>query len=303
MDLDISELLGRTESESLDFKELFPANTVDLIHDILCLANSQTQSDSYLIFGVSDRREVVGIENDPNSKTQAQICDCIRQSFFNHIPEISLTDHLIGENSVSVLTIKNRPQKPYFLIKDKTHGNKTIRAGVVYGRLGDTNIPLKDTASDSYMERLWRNRLRIDLTPLERLNIYLDKPSNWIKVGGLDDFFFKPFPEFQLISSKNEPKPFKEGFTEKFPDKKAFRLDFEARYNATTIEEYTLIACDGYRYHLPLPEPYLIGDKRGWRVSKNSNIYKISRLFPQHFDLDETLQRLEIVIYDVEDLT
>ena len=303
MDFEISELLGQKESESLDFKERFPDNTVDLIHDILCLANSQTQNNSYLIFGVSDNGEVVGTESDPNSKTQAHIYDCIRQSFFNHIPDISLTVHLIGENSVSVLTIKNRPQKPYFLTKDKTHGNKTIRAGVVYGRLGDTNIPLKDTASDSYIERMWRERFSIDITPLERLNIYLDEPSNWKRTGHLENFFFETHPEFQLISSSDEDKPFKEDFTEKFPDKKAFRLDIQAKYNTTTIGEYTLIACDGYRCHLPLPEPYLIGGKRKWRVSRNSNVYKISRLFPQYCDLDETLKRLEIVLFDVNNLT
>jgi hypothetical protein len=40
----LDSLLQQDECEFLDFKQEFHANNVDLIHDILCLANAYTNS-------------------------------------------------------------------------------------------------------------------------------------------------------------------------------------------------------------------------------------------------------------------
>jgi predicted HTH transcriptional regulator len=76
----LSNLTSQAESEFLDFKEIY-TDFKAYIHDILCLLNSNSNSDRYIIFGVRDgSREIVGIENDPNRKKwkENNISDFIR---------------------------------------------------------------------------------------------------------------------------------------------------------------------------------------------------------------------------------
>ncbi len=295
---ELKQLLEEQESDYLDFKQQFPEDNIDLIHDILCMANVISEKDRYLIYGVTDDGVIVGIENDPNKKTQANILDYVSQSNFNRIPRIRLQDFQLDGHVIATLIISNRREKPYFLTKDKTHNKKTIRAGVVYSRLGDTNVPLKKSSTESKIEHMWRERFRLDLSPAERLSYYLDDPENWKKIDGVNNYHYVPFPEFQLIASREEQRPFKVEWTEKFPDKEAFRLEMDAIYHSTILERHTIIECDGGRYYLPLPQLDVVNDVQKWRIDKNSPIYRISRLFRQCQDLDETMNSIGIVIID-----
>jgi predicted HTH transcriptional regulator len=60
--MDIATLIRLSESEMLDFKLLRHADTLSLLNDILCLANSWSESDRFLVFGVSDNGTVGGVE-------------------------------------------------------------------------------------------------------------------------------------------------------------------------------------------------------------------------------------------------
>ncbi len=176
------DLLIKDESEYLDFKEKFHSSNVRLIHDILCLANAYSESDRYLIYGVKDDKTISGIESDPNGKTNAEIQDLLRQSNFNRIPTISLTnfDNIQG-HTIALLIIKTRPDKPFYITKDKTEGKDTLRAGVIYTRLGDTNIPLRETAPEDHIELMWRERFGIDLDPLTRVLRMIEPKELWIQ--------------------------------------------------------------------------------------------------------------------------
>jgi len=59
------------------------------------------------------------------------------------------------------LQILNTSKKPYFTLKDFLVGKALVRAGVIYTRLGDTNIPLKETAPEDHIEIMWRERFGI----------------------------------------------------------------------------------------------------------------------------------------------
>ena len=59
-------ILSRREDDYWDFKEKHHSNTADLLHDIICMANSRADRDAYIIYGVVDKTgNVIGVESDP----------------------------------------------------------------------------------------------------------------------------------------------------------------------------------------------------------------------------------------------
>jgi hypothetical protein len=86
----LPELLQQDECEWLDFKKEFHDNNVKLLHDIICLANAIVDKDRYLVFGIANSKAIVGIENDVNRKTSADIQDLLKNSNFNKIPKVNL---------------------------------------------------------------------------------------------------------------------------------------------------------------------------------------------------------------------
>ena len=88
--MNIETLIRQPESEALDFKQRHHADTLSLLHDILCLANAWTESDRYLVFGVADDRTIIGVESDGNRKTGANIQDLLRASRLNRLPTASM---------------------------------------------------------------------------------------------------------------------------------------------------------------------------------------------------------------------
>lgn len=155
------DILTEKESEWLDFKREFHDNNAKLLHDILCLSNAHYDGDRFLVFGVSDDKTIYGIENDLNRKTNAELHDFLRQINLNRIPKIELTFHQIEAHEVGIIRIFNVPEKPYFVRKDFQVGKFYVRAGVIYTRLSDTNIPHNDTAPEDHIERMWKERIEV----------------------------------------------------------------------------------------------------------------------------------------------
>src|SRR5207237_7541617 len=127
-------------------KQEFHDNNARLLHDILCLSNSPCEGDRFIVFGVANDKIIHGVENDPNKKTNADLHDFLRQVHLNKIPQVELTFHQINGHEIELLQITNTPQKPYFIRRDYQSRGVTVRAGVIYTRLGDTNIPTNETA-------------------------------------------------------------------------------------------------------------------------------------------------------------
>jgi hypothetical protein len=156
--LDIQHLISQKESEFLDFKREFYKNNAELLHDILCLSNSFYEGNRFLLFGVANDKTIYGVEHDPNKKTNANIQDFLRQVHLNKLPKVELTFYQVGGHELGLLQISNAPSKPYFLRKDFQDGKFTVRAGVIYTRLGDTNIPRHEAAPEDHIEIMWKER-------------------------------------------------------------------------------------------------------------------------------------------------
>lgn len=156
--LNVHSLISRPESESIDFKRKFHENNAKLLHDILCLSNSFYDDDRFIVFGVGDDKTIHGIETDSKKKTNANLQDFLRQVHLNKIPQVELTFHQVDEHEIAVLRIMNSPKKPYFVRNDFREGKTIVRAGVIYTRLCDTNIPLNESAPEDHIEIMWRER-------------------------------------------------------------------------------------------------------------------------------------------------
>lgn len=290
--VNLEALLSQTESKNLDFKQQFHNNNIELLHDIICLVNSYVEEDRYLVFGVADDKTVVGVQSDPNRKNNAGIQDLLRQSNFNRIPTIRLqTIKYQPSIEVDILAIINRPDKPFFLVKDKTFQGKTIRAGVIYTRLGDTNIPLQESAPEAQIELMWRERFGLGLPPLERMKLLLDNFEDW---GSINEdaqlYHHKQFPEFTVRRGKDIRNNFREPWSIRFPDKSADSFEVELRYFETIIHKEIFVECDGCRYQTPLPETDISNSERKFYIQENSFAYKIAKIFWQYYPIDNALQ-------------
>lgn len=291
------ELLELPESEFLDFKISYATDNGDTVHDILCLANSNTSFDRYLIFGVQDKtKTIVGVETDPNRKSQADFMNILYNSKFNRIPQVSLKSLEVEGHSIDVLTVRNLPEKPYFLTKDYRAGKRFLRTGVIYTRNGDTNTPMDGTADDLQIEKMFRERFGIDKSPLERAHIYLKDVDNWAYGHNESKlyFYYKPFPEFTL-SVVSDDESFDEPWVHEFPDDKASRDELYLRYHSTRLESVYVVWCDGARLAVAMPHQKVIyptyeGDLKNCYVSyyyvRNSLKYlvreMIDHVYPQN---------------------
>ncbi|MCG2790708.1 MAG: ATP-binding protein [Actinomycetia bacterium] len=283
----LRDLLLEDECEWLDFKQRFHDNNVKFLHDILCLMNANADRDRYLVFGVADDKTIIGIENDKNKKKSADIQDLLRQSNFNRIPQITLAYEKNENNlEVAILRILNRPDKPFFLTKDKKNGKSVIRAGVVYTRIGNTNIPPKESAPEDHIELMWRERFGIGLPPIRRMFMLLDDPDAWEKMDGDRYLYHRDFPEYKIIEGKELNPNFVEEWSRKFPDPNASSLYVELWYNATILKRSVFVLVDGARYMVPLPK-YI--SKGKWKISRNSIEYKIANIYKQYYPLAKSL--------------
>lgn len=195
----IEELISlKKEGVYWDFKQEHHKNVADLVHDIICLANAQYDSDRYIIYGVNDNFDIIGLSEANGRKNQCDIIDTLRNSHFadGSFPDVSLENIDIQGYTIDILIIKNTKQKPYFLVKDKRIGQSIVRAGSIYTRVMDTNTPKDSVASSSQIEYMWKERFGLTETPSDRLKIYLHDFEGWEGRG--EQRYFRQFPEFTI---------------------------------------------------------------------------------------------------------
>ncbi|MBS0272633.1 MAG: ATP-binding protein [Proteobacteria bacterium] len=253
----LDNFINSTESEEFDRKREHHENVAELVHDILCLANSSTSGNKFLIFGVSNQGEIIGVEADTKRKKQSQLLDTLRSSNFNRLPIITLytVDH--EGHEVDVLEIENRPDKPYFLTKDKKEGKKCVRARVIYTRYGDTNTPMDGCADEMAIERMFRERFGLDRPPVQQLMANLKNVQRW-KWGENEEnesYFYDQWnPEFTITKKSDTDSLFIEGWSQQFPDSKAYKDEYLVKFHNTLLRRIFMVSCDGCRYLTVLPK-------------------------------------------------
>lgn len=258
----------RKEGDFWDFKREHHEGTADLVKDIICLANNTRHNGRrFLIYGVDDNSyDIVDVSNSPRRRTQANIIDALRAlNFANQSwPDVSLQTIAIQEKNLDVVIIQDRPEKPYYVEvdkkddKDKEQKSKsvTLRAGVVYSRVEDTNTPNDKSATPSDIEKMWRERFGLDQTPFERMQTFLNDPDGWVDLGN-NRWYYSQFPEFTLSDTEDDGHEVTggENWVRAAINPRAFVRPMVMKYHQTILREIVCIYFDEMREITPAPKP------------------------------------------------
>lgn len=261
MELKIFEIIHKGyESKHWDFKREWHDNNVDLVHDILCLANNETSEDSYLIFGVEDDGNICGTKT---RKKLADLVDILRNAsdfYEGNIPNIDLQTYTYGDDTIDVLIVYSTKQTPYFLNSDFSFQGKRLKSGHIYSRTNDRNTPKDKQADPNIIEQLWRKRFGIDLTVQEKLKHLLLEINEWKSFHGNDpknalmnyeNVVHNYFPEYrlevQVYEDSHHGSYTTEGYCKFYPDPVVGRFPINIFYNSTKIKEVQFMTVDGSR--------------------------------------------------------
>lgn len=260
------------ENEYLDFKIQFHENKAELLHDILCLANNTQFQDAYLVFGINDSGETVGVENNQKRINSANIHDFlnnIRSKFFNNdLPDIDVLTLKDSGHDIDILEIKSTLKVPYFLTECYQDGKITVRSGHVYSRTGDRNTPIDQFASPSQIESLWKKRNYLLEKPLDNLLHLLDYPAKWIKETTEDfdpeSYYYENNPEYRIVISlhideENFHKKNYLSFAQINPS--TMLGDYKCVNNNTCLKSGALFILDSGRTTVPAPLVKPLGNK------------------------------------------
>ena len=252
----------KKEGDHWDFKLKHHSNFVDLLKDIICLANNIfCNGDRYLIFGINPQTyKIEGVKNKERIFDQAKIIDGLRGAGFSasQIPDIKFETLSLKRKKIDVLIIKDRPHKPYYLEKERRGKNSrtVLLPGTIYSRNCDSNTSNDKIASSGEIQSMWAQRFGLDLSPLDRFSIYVEDKESWESIPGLEDetLHYRQFPEFTVvIHNQKVNDDFKEDWTQNFPDKKAESVYVDVKYHATILERTLFVHCDGWRHTAPAP--------------------------------------------------
>lgn len=152
LNLKIVQLINsKKEDYFYDFKMEFGGTDDSFLHDIICLSNNKENKEAYLIYGVDDNYNVVGIEKEIISNN---IYDFLKSKHFagDHIPEIEIKHLFYKSKKIDVVVCKSSPNVPFFLTKRY----QSIHEYQIYTRVGDTNTAKNRHASYEDVETLWK---------------------------------------------------------------------------------------------------------------------------------------------------
>lgn len=208
---EIIELIERrAEGSYWDFKQQWHCKNTDLIHDIICMANSPANRDCFIIIGIDDKSyDICGVDRQ-GRKNQQNVIDLLRQKpkwAGGYVPEVYVKTIKITEQEIDVIIIKRSDNTPFYLLEDyKNDDGAPLFKGAIYTRKGDTNTPKTSTADLYDTEILWKRRLGLLYNPSQRAKIYLADLENWEMVDGETDkfginryfFYYKLDPDYTI---------------------------------------------------------------------------------------------------------
>lgn len=254
----------KEETEICDFKREWPKSLDGIIKDIICFSNRVEEDDAYIIFGVDDNKTIVGLNNQDRKFNQNKVIDYLRTLPFETRPNINLETITIDGYELDILTIHNCNLTPVYLLRDY----KSIRAGVIYTRVKDTNSPSGEQLEPKKIERLWMKRFNMLNRPnpkqlffryLKNLNgLYWEKGTFPYKENIWEWFFLKDNPLYKicLIDDKMERSKY-QTFSISQYDASVFYKTLLCMYGDTPLKSVLLVCLDGGRFYELCPEQFV----------------------------------------------
>lgn len=290
-----------SENQYLDFKIQFHENKAELLHDILCLANNTQFQDAYLVFGINDRGETIGVESQPNriklADMQGLLHDNRSKFFDNALPEVDVAILSDSGHEIDVLEIKSTLKVPYFLTECYKDGKITVRSGHVYSRTGDRNTPINQCASTDQTIKLWEKRFGRLENQIDKFLIYLDDLSNWKKEQLQNEnsmrFYYEPEPmliiERTIDFDDRDSLPYYQA--QPYGLTSIYRGSYKCIANQIVIESGDIYSIDDARSIFTDTEYYRFQNTQSNNLDlsmdyylKNSISFKLLSLFNQNRD-------------------
>lgn len=236
-----------------DFKQKFHNDLYDLLHDIICLSNVIHEGERYLIFGISDELDVIGLKSEDKTYTQADILDLLRKQPFaeNNAPNVSLKFIKYQNKDIAILKIENERLKPYFLTRDIKSRGKLLRAGTIYSRVKDTNTPKDSCANPHDIKAMWVERFGLDLTASKRFSFILEDAENW-NYDGINEAFYALDPDFTIEVGNTECEGGQYWWQNSFFEKPR-KYNYILKFKNTIMHEVPVIHFRNENLCIPFP--------------------------------------------------
>ena len=157
----ISLIKTHKESEIVDFKQEFyhKEKTQDLIKDIVSFANSGSNEEKYIVFGVDEGNNLLDV-NYEEVRDISEINQILKE-YCEPFINVEIYKFTFKGKRLLALIICENMDRPYLIKKDyQKNGIALIRAGEIYIRHGATNFK----ANRNDLDYIYANRERILLT-------------------------------------------------------------------------------------------------------------------------------------------
>ncbi|WP_324825997.1 RNA-binding domain-containing protein [Sinanaerobacter sp. ZZT-01] len=284
----------KSEGDYWDYKQEWHSDNGKLLHDILCFANTVHNEDCYIIIGVTDNGEIIGLSEDsPNRKNQENILTLLHSTVFagDLTPSISLETIKINDKEVDVLTIHNSFDVPYYLkfVSKRSNG---LQFGYIYSRNGDRNTPITENSPMGQIELLWKKRLGLLNPPLQQIVSRLKNKTEWEKI---EDTYYNIYnPDFKLVEEwddedrRHDNRPF---YSYNQCNESTSFTTLKIMCRETVLKQFEIVTLDSGRYSTPAPEWGFIHDP----------IHKTQSLFSYRYMLKGSIDfALQQFLYDEE---
>jgi hypothetical protein len=251
----LEELLSKKEEGVWwDFKQKFHKDLFDLLHDVICLANVIHDGERHIVFGISDQFEVIGLDGNNKSYTQADIISYLRQQPFaeNNVPTVKLNFFDFTEKKIAILSISNERVKPYYFTKEIKLRNKFLRAGTIYSRIGDTNTPKDSCANPSDIKAMWLEKFGLDLPVPKRFSYILEDTKSWV-YNGIDSAYYELDPDFTIKIGETELKG-EQYWWQKVLIEEPIKYNYILKFKSTVIHELPIVHFQNENLCIPFPD-------------------------------------------------
>lgn len=250
-----------------DFKQEWHTDMPSLLKDIICFTNTVHDKDCFIIFGVTDALEIVGME--AQRRKQVDIIDALDKLSFasNHVPQISVETIVIDNTELDVLIVYNTDLTPVYL--KKPYGK--MLAGCIYSRNEDRNTPDNGNAEIEQIEYLWKKRFGLTKPALQFILDHLKNKHEWNELDGRYYNIYRPEYLLHIHDDEDTDRRSDEfyGYVQTNESMSFELVDIKA--NNTVLLSHQLAVLDSGRLVVPIPEwGYIYRDQ----YHQNSVAYK-----------------------------
>lgn len=190
------KISNSTENDYVDFKMKWydgDSAKINMIHDILCMSNSLTDSISrYIVIGVKENKITkekiyCDVSNDSNHRTSEDIIQLLR-NYMSVVPSIEVLREDVSNSKIDIIKITPEIRNlPYTLnqdVKCKILENgkcksKKLPKDWIYSRNASRNTPIDECCNKFILEELFARKRGEHLSIKDRFEFYLEDIENW----------------------------------------------------------------------------------------------------------------------------